>query len=114
MKHTMRLNSRPFEMIKNGNKTIELRLYDEKRRAIRIGDEIEFIHVDNDNKKIQCIVENTFIFASFKELYKTLPLDKCGYMETELDGAAYTDMEAYYTIEQQRKYGVVGIKIKLL
>ena len=110
----MRLNSRPFEMIKNGNKTIELRLYDEKRRAIRIGDEIEFIHVDNDNKKIQCIVENTFIFASFKELYKTLPLDKCGYMETELDGAAYTDMEAYYTIEQQRKYGVVGIKIKLL
>ena len=114
MKHTMRLNPRPFEMIKNGDKTIELRLYDEKRRSIRIGDEIEFIHVDNDNKKIKCIVENTYIFDSFKELYKTLPLNKCGYTETELDDAAYTDMEAYYTIEQQRKYGVVGIKIKLL
>lgn len=114
MKHTMRLNPQPFEMIKNGNKTIELRLYDEKRRAIRIGDEIEFIHVDNEGQRILCVVENTFVFDSFKELYETLPLDKCGYTKAELDGAAYTDMEAYYTMEQQRKYGVVGIEIKLL
>lgn len=114
MKHTMRLNPHPFEMIKNGNKSIELRLYDEKRRAIRIGDEIEFIHVDNESQRILCIVVNMFIFDSFKELYKTLPLNKCGYTETELSGAAYTDMEVYYTIEQQRKYGVVGIEIKLL
>ena len=32
MKHEMKLNNEPFERIKNGTKTIELRLNDEKIR----------------------------------------------------------------------------------
>ena len=31
MKHEMKLNNEPFERIKNGTKTIEMRLNDEKR-----------------------------------------------------------------------------------
>ena len=31
MKHEMKLNNEPFERIKNGTKTIELRVNDEKR-----------------------------------------------------------------------------------
>ena len=42
MTHNMKLNDAPFETIKNGKKTIELRLYDEKRRKIKIGDTICF------------------------------------------------------------------------
>ena len=42
MTHQMQLQPEPFSMIKSGVKTIELRLYDEKRRKIRIGDEILF------------------------------------------------------------------------
>ncbi|MBQ1852397.1 MAG: ASCH domain-containing protein, partial [Lachnospiraceae bacterium] len=38
----MQLQPEPFDLIKSGAKTIELRLYDEKRRKIRIGDEIVF------------------------------------------------------------------------
>ncbi len=38
----MNLNSEPFEKIKNGSKIYELRLYDEKWRAIDMGDEIIF------------------------------------------------------------------------
>ena len=34
MKHEMKLNNGPFEQIKNGTKTIELRLYDEKRKLL--------------------------------------------------------------------------------
>ncbi len=30
--HMMNLNPSPFKMIKEGHKTIELRLYDEKRK----------------------------------------------------------------------------------
>lgn len=40
--HQMKLNNKPFNMIKNGRKNIELRLYDEKRRKLNIGDEIIF------------------------------------------------------------------------
>ena len=38
MKHEMRLHSGPFDLIKNGTKTIELRLYDEKRKLIKEND----------------------------------------------------------------------------
>lgn len=42
MEHIMNLNKQPFDMIKKGRKNIELRLFDEKRRKIQIGDYIVF------------------------------------------------------------------------
>jgi len=38
MKHEMKLYPEPFQMIADGRKTIELRLYDEKRKKIKAGD----------------------------------------------------------------------------
>ena len=38
----MKLQESPFERIKSGTKTVEFRLYDEKRSKINIGDQIEF------------------------------------------------------------------------
>lgn len=50
-------------------------------------------------------------FSDFEELYKALPLEKCGYSKTELDTAHYTDMEQYYTKEQIEKHGALGIEL---
>ena len=41
MKHEMGLRPKYFDYIKNGTKRIELRLFDEKRQKIRLGDIIE-------------------------------------------------------------------------
>ncbi len=114
MTHKMRLNPQPFEMIKNGKKTVELRLYDEKRRLLQIGDEIEFISTDDDAERILCRVRQLHRFDSFKELYESIPLLRCGYTEDNISSASYTDMEKYYTVEEQSKYGVVGIEIKVI
>ena len=46
----MRLCPEPFEMIKSGKKTIELRLNDEKRRPIRNGDRISVSVVNTRTK----------------------------------------------------------------
>ena len=35
MLHEMKLQNGPFNSIKNGKKTIELRLYDEKRQKVK-------------------------------------------------------------------------------
>ena len=35
MIHKMNLNPSPFKKIRNGTKTIKMRLYDEKRRKIK-------------------------------------------------------------------------------
>ena len=114
MKHVMRLNGQPFEMIKSGEKTIELRLYDEKRKSIQLGDEIEFVHSLDEKQRLRCIVLKLYVFSSFDELYANLPLLKCGYTLENISLASPKDMEKYYSLEEQEKYGVVGIELKVL
>lgn len=109
MRHTMNLMRIPFEMIKSGEKTIELRLNDEKRQIICIDDEIEFINVNDISQRILVEVINIFKFESFNILYNTLPLIKCGYTQADIDRAKASDMDIYYTKEKQTKYGVLGI-----
>ena len=58
MNHEMRLHPEPFELIKGGTKTIEMRLYDEKRRQIREGDIITFTNRQT-NEEIKTKVINT-------------------------------------------------------
>lgn len=110
MTHNMKLNDTPFETIKNGTKSIELRLYDEKRRKIKIGDTICF---KGKAGTIKAIVKALHIFRNFDELYAALPLDKCGYTADELATASPNDMLEYYSKEQIEKYGVVGIEIEI-
>ena len=107
----MKLHSAPFEMIKSGKKTIELRLYDEKRRKIKVGDEIIFTNTVT-GETLSRAVKDIHKFRSFYELYKSLPLLKCGYVEDDIEKALPSDMEQYYSQEEQDKYGVVGIELR--
>ncbi len=110
MKHYMKLKPFPFGMIKSGRKTIELRLFDEKRQKIKIGDSIIFTNTVN-GEKICATVKKIHRFSSFEELYKTLPLLQCGYTADDVATANPSDMEKYYSTEEQKKYGVVGIEL---
>jgi ASC-1-like (ASCH) protein len=108
--HIMKLNPSPFKMIREGKKTIELRLYDEKRRGIRVGDKITFTNVVT-GEKLEKTVVKLHRFVSFKELYASLPLLACGYTASDIDTACADDMNEYYSLEDQEKYGVVGIEL---
>lgn len=112
MLHNMKLNPAPFEMIKSGQKTIELRLYDEKRQLIKIGDEIIFTNTATE-ETIHTQVLNLHRFDSFAELYKSLSLLKCGYTSENVGSATPADMEQYYSFEEQEKYGVVGFELSI-
>ena len=110
--HHMNLNPDPYEMIQNGRKTIELRLYDEKRQKIRPGDEIVFDNTaTGDTLRVRVL--KLHCFSSFEELYQTLPLLQCGYTEEDIAQAKPSDMEQYYSLDDQAKYGVVGIELLL-
>lgn len=113
MTHSMQLQPAPFEMIRNGTKTIELRLFDEKRKKIQIGDTILFTNTAS-KETIRVKVLELLVFDSFETLYRRLPLLDCGYTEDDIDTASPDDMNAYYPEEMQRKYGVVGIRVALL
>jgi ASC-1-like (ASCH) protein len=106
----MNLNPAPFEMIKSGKKTIELRLWDEKRQKLNVGDGILFTNAATGE-----ILEKTVVklhrFDDFEALYRSLPLLQCGYTEADINTASAADMAQYYSAEQQSRYGVVGIEL---
>ena len=64
----LHLDDKPFNSIKNGTKTIEMRLNDEKRRKLKVNDIIEF-----ENRKTKEIIKakiiKLYIFKNFEELY---------------------------------------------
>lgn len=97
MKHKMRLHSSPFDLIKNGTKTIELRLYDEKRQLIKVNDIIEFEN-RTTCEKINVKVINLHKYSTFSELYEHFDKIALGYSKTEQ--ADPKDMELYYSIEE--------------
>ena len=112
MIHRMNLNPQPFAMISCGRKTIELRLNDEKRQRIRVGDTIIFSNTADEAEQLTVRVVNLYRFADFAALYAALPLDKCGYLPEEVAAAKPEDMEAYYSAAQQAQYGVLGIALE--
>ena len=108
MIHKMKLNESPFERIKNGTKTIEFRLYDEKRKKIKIGDKIEFSKLPDLQEKILVDVLDIYRDKTFENLFKKIFTD-----EDEIERKTKS-MYQYYSKEQEKEYGVVGIKIDLL
>ena len=107
MVHKMRLVDFAFKAIKNKEKDIEIRLNDEKRQLIKVGDIIEFEHIDT-KEVIKTKVVNLYKFKTFKELFDKFPSNRLGVSED------YTIMDSFYTKEEQDKYGALGIEIELI
>ena len=108
MIHKMKLNESPFERIKNGTKTIEFRLYDEKRQQIKIGDQIEFSKLPDLQEKLLVDVTELYREDTFENLFRKLYTDKY-----EINRRTKS-MEQYYSYEKEKEYGVLGIKIALI
>lgn len=112
--HIMKLTPIPMREMRDGRKTFELRLYDEKRNQIAVGDTIKFVNTEDSKDILSVKVINLFVFNSFFDLYRHLPLLKCGYNEDNINNASPDDMDAYYSKETQAQYGVIGIEISLI
>ena len=106
----MNLHPEPFESIKSGRKNIEMRLFDDRRKDIKVGDTIVFTN-NKTLEKLSVEVINLYRFASFEELYQHFDKTRLGYSEDEI--ANPKDMEKYYSVESILRYGVLAIEIKL-
>ena len=107
MIHKMKLYESPFERIKNGTKTIEFRLFDEKRQKIKIGDKIEFSKLPDLQEKILVDVIDLYKEKTFKELF-----NKLSKSQREIT-PKIESMYKIYSPEKEQQYGVLGIKIKI-
>lgn len=114
MRHRMKLKPQPFNMIRSGQKTFELRLYDDKRQKLQVGDEIEFSCIEGKEPTFVVQVIALHRFENYADLYANLPLLKCGYTSETISNAAPDDMNQYYSIDEQSQHGVIGIEIELI
>lgn len=107
MLHKMKLNEGPFERIKNGTKTIEFRLYDEKRQQVKIVDKIEFSKLPDLQEKLIVDVIDLYREDTFENLFRELYSDEEEIIQkTQL-------MHTIYSPEKEQQYGILGIKIKI-
>lgn len=100
MIHSMHLNIEPFEKIKKGEKDIEIRINDKKRQKVNIDDEIVFILRDDEDQRIKVKITDLIKKDSFEELFKHINLE-----DPE-------EMSKYYPKEEEKEFGVVGIKFE--
>lgn len=111
MKHSMGLYVKPFESIKSGAKTVEVRLNDEKRRTVHIADTIEFTRLRDKDCKIHVFVEGLRVFPTFEEMYRAIPAK-----DLDCEGSTLQEMldETYeiYTPDQDAKWGTLAISVK--
>jgi hypothetical protein len=107
----MNLQSKYFDFIKDGTKRIELRLYDEKRQSIQIGDIIEF--TKSEDEKFKAEVVGLLRYDSFADLFEDFDI-------SILADSSMTKQELlevlgeFYSEEKQAEFGVIGIRIKLI
>lgn len=109
MHHSMKLQSEPFGQIKSGTKKIEIRLFDEKRQKIQVGDTIIFSCMDNELDTIQTKVTDLVQFGTFKELFNKYEPISYG----SDDANDYESMYQYYSKEEEQKYGVLAIHLQV-
>lgn len=76
-------------------KTMEVRLYDDKRQKLRTGDCIRFINVEDSNDTIETEVIALHKFNIYRELFASEHLDKCGVVGKTVDEAVQY-MRNYY------------------
>ena len=113
MQHDMKLLEQPFERISKGIKTLELRLYDKKRKALKLGDTIRFSRLPDLTKTVTVKITGLLIYHTFAELLQDLPLSYLGYQESERSSVKKR-MCNIYSKEEEAKCGVLGIRIELL
>lgn len=113
MVHEMKLREIYFNKIKNNEKIYEIRLNDEKRRLIDVGDIIIFKKEPELQEVIKTIVKDLIYFDSFKEMISTLPKEKVGF-DTEKKENIIDIYHQFYSDEEESKYGVVAIKVEVV
>lgn len=108
--HELQLAATPFNAIVQGKKTIESRLYDEKRRLINVGDTIVFTNRDEPSKQVTAKVTSLLRYATFKDMF--------AHQRPELFGGPdvtwlLNQINEFYSEADQERWGVVGIQFTL-
>ena len=106
----MKVQEKYYRLLKSGQKTVELRLYDEKRKNIKVGDELTFENLSDPTDFFIGVVTHLYRAGDFKELSETVSPLVAGFQSKE---DLVQTMATFYPLERQKAEGVLGIEIKI-
>lgn len=113
MIHQMKLYEEPFNSIKIGRKTVEVRLNDDKRRRLKVGDWIEFTKVPPDTDRLKVEIIALSVYPTFKDMYTTIPAQAFDMENVSLE-EMIEQTYAIYTPAQESQWGTLAITVKRL
>lgn len=111
--HTIKVQPLFYNYIKDGTKRIELRLLDEKRSLIKLGDTIRITKEPENLEYIDIIVTGLLNYKNFQDLVADFDISVLAdttYQKEKL----LAELEKYYSKEKQEKYSVLGIRFELI
>lgn len=112
MTHEIKVKEKYFNKIKSGEKIYEVRLLDEKRKLFKTGDIIKINKEPLMDEFLNAKVVDLIKFKSFEEMANKLLVKEIGF-----DGCRKEEIvneyHKFYSIEQEKKYGVVAIKLEV-
>lgn len=111
--YKMKLLPEYFNYIKEGSKRIELRLNDEKRKDIAIGDMIVFEEQVEEPRYLKTKVVDIYYRTNFDELINEFDIELLADKNIKKEELKEV-LEKIYPQEVQLQYGVVGIKIEII
>jgi len=110
MIHRMNLQPKYYDYIKNGTKRIELRLFDEKRQKIQLGDEIEFSK--SESEKFTAKVVGLLRYESFERIFEDFDINILA--DVSMTKAELLEaLNTFYAPEKQKELGVIGIRLEV-
>ena len=113
MEYEMKLQPNHYNFILNGTKRIEIRLNDEKRQQIKLGDTIKFLKEPNLNEHFKTKVVGLLRYNTFEEMFKDFDISILSDKSMTKEELIKV-LEQFYTKEKQEQYGVLGIRIELI
>ena len=114
MEYNMTLLPEYFDLIKTGKKIYEIRLNKNKKNYIKINDYIIFSKRPDLKEKIKVIVEKIDLFPTFLEMINKLNKNEIGFKNKSNEEIIKIYKDIYPNEEEEKNYGVIAYKIKLI
>lgn len=111
MEMLVHLHPEVFEIVENGIKDVEVRVNDEKRRNLKVGDTLIFLKRPDEVEKIYAKVINLVYFNSFLEVCSHYSMKRI-YLEETSNDEYIGLMSKFYSDDEVNKYGVVAIEFE--
>ena len=111
MRYEMHLNKLPFKQIEKGEKTLEIRLNDSKRKLMNVGDEILFTNRSNEKETLLKTIKELRIYSTFAEMANNEDCVKAGFDKGYSTQDVADCYYQFYSKQDEQNLGVVVIEL---